>query len=92
MLAAVSTLGLAFPAFAHGNGKHDSVTMSQLPQAAQDTIKKELKGQTPNELFKEKDNGQTIYEAEYMKDGKTAEIRVGEDGMVVGRETPKETH
>ena len=91
--AAIATLGLSVPAFGHdsekaeGMHKHETVQMSSLPKAAQDTIKRETGNNDLSTVYKESDNGKTIYEAEFTKDGKKQEVRVGDDGMVVSRDT-----
>ncbi len=93
MAAAIALFGLSAPAFAHGNDKaegikkSETVQLSSLPQAAQDTIKREA-GSDVSNVYKETDkDGKTIYEAEFTKDGKKQELKVGDDGMVVSRDT-----
>ncbi len=61
----------------------EKVTLDQCPQAVQDTIKKEAAGGTIKEIEKETENGVTIYEAEFVKDGKTIEIEVAADGKLL---------
>jgi hypothetical protein len=93
MAAAIALFGLSMPAFAHGNDKaegikkSETVQLSSLPQAAQDTIKREA-GTDVSSVYKETDkDGKTFYEAEFSKDGKKQELKVNEDGMVVSHDT-----
>ncbi|MFT3842330.1 MAG: hypothetical protein QM723_35395 [Myxococcaceae bacterium] len=91
--AAIATLGLAVPAFAHGNDKaegikkSETVQLSSIPQAAQDTIKREA-GSDVTTVSKATDkDGKTTYEADFTKDGKPADVCVKDDGSVVSRDT-----
>ena len=69
-----------------GNHEHQSVTMAELPPAAQKTFKKEAKGGKIEELRKEtRKNGTMVYEAEIVKNGKGTDIEVNADGKVVER-------
>ncbi len=91
--AMLATLGVSTPAFAHGKNEpmhhHQTVALSDLPQAARDAIKKETSGETIKKVYKEMENGKTVYEAEYAKKGKLEEVRVAEDGTVLGHEMLK---
>ena len=50
------------------------------------TIEKETKGGTIKSIEKEQEDGKTVYECNYTKDGKAHEIEIGEDGAVLERE------
>jgi hypothetical protein len=80
---------LGSPVFAGEKGEHhvhQSVKMKDLPAAVQDTLQKEANGGKLEELRKEKnEQGQVIYEAEIVKDGKGTDIEVDSSGKVVER-------
>ena len=58
----------------------------------QDAIKKETAGETVKKVYKEAENGKTVYEAKYTKKGKHEEVRVTEDGTVLGHQMHKKHH
>ena len=72
-----------------GSHEHQSVTMADLPAAAQKTLKREAKGGQIEELRKEtQKNGKVVYEAEIVKNGKGTDIEVSADGKVLERGKP----
>jgi len=69
-----------------GSHQHQSVTMAEVPAAAQKTLKHEAKGGKIEELRKETHKDGTVaYEAEIVKNGKGTEIEVSADGKVLER-------
>jgi hypothetical protein len=69
-----------------GSHEHQSVTMAEVPPAAQKTLKKEAKGGKLEELRKEtRKDGTVAYEAEIVKNGKGTDIEVSADGKVLER-------
>jgi len=69
-----------------GGHEHQSVTMADLPAAAQKTLKREAKGGKVEELRKEtRKDGRVAYEAEIVKNGKGTDIEVSADGKVLER-------
>jgi uncharacterized membrane protein YkoI len=61
------------------------VAMTQLPAAVQKTIQDNLGGGTVTETEKETKDGKTYYEVEVKKSGgDTVEIKVAEDGSLIG--------
>lgn len=64
----------------------ETVTLEQLPAAVRQTIEKETAGGTVTELVKEVEEGKTLYEAEFTKDGKAFEVEVAEDGTLLSKE------
>ena len=85
------TLGLGGAGWAvadedEGSHEHQSVTMADLPAAAQKSLKKEAKGGKIEELRKEtRKDGTVAYEAEIVKNGKGTDIEVSADGKVLER-------
>ena len=63
------------------------VTIDQVPAAVKATILKEAGDHKITEIEKETKDGKTIYEAEWVADGKEIEIKVAEDGTLLGKET-----
>ena len=65
--------------------------MTDLPPAVQKTIQDNLAGGTVTETKKETKDGETYYEAQVQKSGREkVEIKVGEDGSLVGVGKEKE--
>jgi len=61
------------------------VAMTDLPPAVQKTIQDNLAGGTLTETTKETKDGKTYYEAQVQKSGgEKVEIKVGEDGSLIG--------
>jgi uncharacterized membrane protein YkoI len=65
----------------------EKVTIDQVPAAVKATILKEAGDHKITEIEKETRDGKTIYEAEWIADGKEVEIKVAEDGTLLGKET-----
>jgi uncharacterized membrane protein YkoI len=89
LLAGTLGLGLGGRALADENEsghEHQSVTMEELPAAAQTTFKKEAKGGKIEELRKEtRKDGTVVYEGEIVKNGKGRELEVNAAGKVLER-------
>jgi uncharacterized membrane protein YkoI len=69
----------------HKDENKQKVAMTELPPAVQKTIQANLAGGTVTETAKETEGGRTYYEAEVRKsDGEQVEIKVGEDGSLIG--------
>lgn len=60
------------------------VSFNDLPRAVQNAIKARVGSSAVEDIDKGLVNGKTVYEAAYKKDGKTSEVRVGEDGTFLG--------
>jgi uncharacterized membrane protein YkoI len=63
------------------------LSMKDLPPAVLATVNAETKGGTIKELAHEIEDGKIFYEVEFEKDGKEHEVKIGEDGTVLERET-----
>jgi uncharacterized membrane protein YkoI len=67
------------------------VAMTDLPPAVQKTIQDNLAGGTVTETTKETKDGKTYYEAQVQKSGgEKVEIKVAEDGSIIGVGKEKE--
>lgn len=86
-LAAVGCLGVAAWA---GASQEEEITLDQAPAAVQAAILKEAAGAKITEIEKETKDGKTVYEAEFVRDGKEIEITIAPDGTVLGREAEDE--
>jgi uncharacterized membrane protein YkoI len=85
-LAGLSAVGMAaFAAFA-GGGQEEKVTLDQVPAAVKATILKESAGSEIKEVEFETEGGKTVYEAEFVRAGKTVEIKVAPDGTLLETE------
>lgn len=65
------------------------VTIDQVPAAVKATILRESAGGQIKEIEAETKDGKTTYEAEFVLNGKTFEIRVAADGTLLGKEEEK---
>jgi uncharacterized membrane protein YkoI len=61
----------------------DEIKLSDCPAAVQKTFQREANGAKIEEVEKETEDGDTIYEAEVTIDGKEYEITVAEDGTLL---------
>jgi hypothetical protein len=62
--------------------KESKVTLEQVPAAVKAAIEKELQGAAIKEIEQETEGDKTVYEVEYMKDGKEVEFCVTPDGVI----------
>ncbi|MHC4982977.1 MAG: PepSY-like domain-containing protein [Planctomycetota bacterium] len=72
-----------------GEGEQESeelLTIDQVPAAVRATILKEAGDAELKEIERETKGGQTIYEAEWVAQGETIEIKVAPDGKLLGKE------
>jgi hypothetical protein len=60
------------------------VSFDQLPQAVQNSINSQANGAAIEDIDKGTLNGHTVYEAAFKRKGQTYELRVREDGKVLG--------
>src|SRR4029079_12292331 len=85
-LAGMLALGGATTAFAHVGDQEEAVTMAELPEAVQTTIKKQANGAKVKKIEKETSkDGTVIYEAEIARKGRDIEIKVSPDGTLLDR-------
>ncbi len=66
------------------------VTIEELPSAVRSTFEKEGKGGKIEELYRETQNGKTLYEGEVVKGDRGTHLDVSEDGKVLTRSTHDE--
>jgi len=96
MWAIAIIIGLgAIGALVYGNMDKEEnkqkLAMTDLPPAVQKTIQDNLAGGTVTETTKETKDGKTYYEAQVQKSvGEKVEIKVGEDGSLIGVGKEKE--
>jgi uncharacterized membrane protein YkoI len=79
-------ISVAF-AFIAGTGsfqaRADKVPLTQLPEAVQKAIKEHSQGENLEQVERESKNGQTVYEAEYKREGLNRHVTFAADGTVV---------
>lgn len=68
-----------------GDQREERVTLDQVPPAVKATILKESTGGKITEIERETRNGQTVYEAEFLLNGREIEILLAADGTLLGR-------
>lgn len=81
--------GVAFATWA-GNAQEEEVTLDQVPAAVKATILSEAAGAEIREIERETKGGKTIYEAEFLVNGAEVEIRVAQDGTLLGRKVERD--
>ena len=63
-----------------------TVTIDQVPAPVRDTIRAEAGDNPIKEIEAETKNGQTIYEAEWVADGKEVELKLSADGKIIEKQ------
>jgi len=81
------TLSLGAVAVKQAMDKEVKVSIEEVPAAVRATILAEAEGGTINEIEMETEDGQTVYEADVIIDGREIEIEVAADGTLLGKET-----
>ena len=64
----------------------EKVSLDKIPAAAAKTLKEHAGDAKITNLSKEKDEGKTIYEATFKKDGRVHDVTVDEDGKLISDE------
>jgi uncharacterized membrane protein YkoI len=85
-LVGLSVIGMVTLVAWADDGQEEEVTLDQVPAAVKTTILRESAGDKITEIERETRNGKTVYEAEFLRDGKEIEIHIAPDGTVLGRE------
>jgi uncharacterized membrane protein YkoI len=85
-LVGLSVIGMLTLVAWADDGQEEEVTLDQVPAAVKTTILRESAGDKITEIERETRNGKTVYEAEFLRDGKEIEIHIAPDGTVLGRE------
>lgn len=67
--------------------KDTEVSIDQLPDAVKATLETQANSGVINEIEIEKEDGQTVYEAEVLIDGAEVDILIAADGTLLGKET-----
>lgn len=67
-----------------------TLSLTDLPEKVQATIKEHAQNGTIEEIELETENGKSIYEIEVLKDSKEFEFKVAEDGVFLGMEDEDE--
>ena len=66
------------------------MTLDQVPTAARAALEREANGATIGTVDRESDHGKTVYETDVMVNGKNWEIKVDENGNLVGKKIDNE--
>ena len=61
------------------------VTIDQLPAPVRATVDRETKGGQITDIERDTERGKTIYEVEFVLDGKEYELDIAEDGKLLER-------
>ena len=65
-----------------------AVSIENVPEAVKDTIL--AQGGTVKEIERENEDGQAVYEADVIIDGQKIEVKVADDGKLLGKEADDE--
>lgn len=86
MTALALALTLPFAATAAAaQDRDDDLRLEDLPEAAQQTVQREKGDGTIEDIERDTERGQTVYEVEFEQDGRDYEIDVAEDGSLLER-------
>lgn len=77
---------LLSPGFAATQEREQRVKMNDLPPVVQQTIREQSKGAKIEEIFKEIEDGKTVYSVEFVVNEHTREVLIGADGRVLAIE------
>jgi uncharacterized membrane protein YkoI len=66
------------------------VSIKELPKAVRVTILKQAKGGEIKKIERETEDGEVIYEAEVIMDGKEVELKVGPNGKLLAKEVEEQ--
>jgi uncharacterized membrane protein YkoI len=80
VIPASLVLGIAALADRQMADKETAVTLEQVPDAVKATILAEAQGGTIQEIERENEDGQAIYEADVLINGRKVELKVTQDG------------
>lgn len=68
----------------------EQVSIKELPKAVRATILKQAKGGEIKKIERETEDGEVIYEAEVIMDGKEVELKVGPNGKLLAKEVEEQ--
>jgi hypothetical protein len=74
-----ASLFLSLPALS----QEKQIKRTDLPAAVEKTVAKQSKGATIRGFSREKENGQTLYEAELLVDGHSKDVLIDANGVIV---------
>lgn len=66
-----------------------AMLFSDLPDAVQQTVRKEARGREVSDIDRKTWQGRTVYEIEFRAEGRNPHINVAEDGTIVPTEEPR---
>ena len=83
-------VGLLFSgSFLYGKEKF-AIDLEKVPAAVKTTIEKEAGKGTSVKIKQKTESGKTLYEAEFRARGKEIELKIAEDGSILGKEVEDE--
>jgi len=68
----------------------DEIPLDQVPNAVREAIEREASGGIITEIESESKDGRTIYEVEIEREGREIEIKIAEDGTLLGNDGSRE--
>ena len=91
LIACVGLGGGAGVAFAHGQSSNQDLSLGDLPQPVQDTIRREAGSKRVEEIRKSTDqNGNDVYKAEIVSGTRGTDLKLAPDGSVISRSSHDE--
>jgi len=82
VMTVVAVLAM-MPIFAASQNQEKKIKRSQLPPAVEKMVVEQSQGATVRGFSREKENGKTFYEAEWMVNGHNKDVLMDVDGSVV---------
>jgi hypothetical protein len=80
---AVAAATMLFPIFVFSQEQEKKIPRSDLPPAVEKTVAEQSKGARIRGFSEEKENGQTLYEAELIVNGHSKDVLVDVNGTIV---------
>lgn len=81
----LAILMLGFAALPASAWADVEMTFEELPEPVRETAKREVRGGTIVDIERETERGATIYEVEFIEQGKKYELDIAEDGTLLRR-------
>ena len=89
-LIGLSVIGMVTLVAWAADGQEEEVTLDQVPAAVKATILRESAGGKIKEIEVETEGGKTFYDVEFVRAGRTIEIKVAPDGTLLKEEKEKQ--
>jgi hypothetical protein len=83
LIVSAATTSILFAGFALAQNHETKIQRSELPPKVEQTVREQSQGATIRGFSREKEHGQTLFEAELIVDGRSKDLLINADGTVV---------